>query len=50
MDDMHLKTNIILILEFIFFAGTILQFIDSDENKAIDFAQNILDQISCYLY
>ena len=26
------------------FAGTILQFIDSDENKAIDLAQNILDQ------
>ena len=26
------------------FAGTILQFIDSDENKAVDLAQNILDQ------
>ena len=26
------------------FAGTILQFIDRDENKAIDLAQNILDQ------
>ena len=26
------------------FAGTILQFIDSDQNKAIDLAQNILDQ------
>ena len=26
------------------FAGTILQFIDSDENKAIDLAQNVLDQ------
>ena len=26
------------------FAGTLLQFIDSDENKAIDLAQNVLDQ------
>ena len=28
------------------FAGTILQFLDNDENKALDLAQNILDQFS----